>query len=156
LRPRVDVASAVRARVPRTLVHRLENRLRHANARISRLRRGVVAVRICDDAEIARLNLRTMGHRGPTDVLSYPTVALPGLEAAVLGDIVVSWDAVLRQSVADTPQGWLEEISQLVIHGLAHLHGHDHATRGQGRAMLRAEQRAARAARVGRVARPYG
>jgi probable rRNA maturation factor len=123
---------------------------------MSRGQPGELNVRICDDAEIARLHLRAMGQGGPTDVLSFPGGTLPGLEHPVLGDIIVSWDAVVRQSGDPSPAAWLEEATQLIIHGLAHLHGHDHATRAQGRAMLRAERRAARAARVGSVTRPYG
>jgi probable rRNA maturation factor len=152
-RARLQVARSVRGRVPPELVHHVRHRLRRAVACLGR-GAGTLTVRLCDDAEIAALHRQTMGLSGPTDVLSFPAASVPG-QGALLGDIVVSWDAVLRQSAAATPGAWLEEVTQLVIHGLAHLHGHDHATRAQGRAMLRTEQRAARAARGGPVVRPY-
>jgi probable rRNA maturation factor len=155
LSPRVEVSAAVRGQVPASLVRGLTHRLRRASAQMVRSRKQLT-VRICDDAEIAALHLRHMGQAGPTDVLSFPGGTLPGFEADVLGDIILSWDAIVRQAVAAGPAAWLEEATQLAVHGLAHLHGHDHATRSQGRAMLRVERRAARAARLGRVARPYG
>ena len=50
----------------------------------------------------------------------------------------------------------LDEATQLVVHGLAHLAGHDHARRHEARRMLRAERRAARSASVAPPLRPYG
>jgi probable rRNA maturation factor len=158
LSPRIEVARAVRSQVPAWIVRRLAERLRHANARLSSRgsRRGFT-LRICDDTEIAALHLRHMGLAGPTDVLSFPASApVPGADDAVLGDIALSWDAVLRQARAPQPDAWLEEATQLAIHGLAHLLGHDHGTRAEARAMLRAERRAARAAGVDTPTRPYG
>ncbi len=90
-----------------------------------------------------------MGHEGPTDVLSFPLLppsAFPAHEdqdpemrkvAAVgfvlppggrphLGDIVVS----VERAVAQGPeQGWSaeQELRQLVVHGVLHICGWDHA-----------------------------
>ena len=153
---RIEVARSVRARVPSGVLRRLEQRLRRASTRVQPDPSLEYTIRICDDDEIAALHLRHMGLRGPTDVLSFPAEApLPDMQVE-LGDIAISWDAVLRQSPGSGRAAWLEELTQLAIHGLAHLLGHDHATRAEGRAMLRTERRAARAAGAGAVARPYG
>lgn len=69
-----------------------------------------------------------------------------------LGDIVLSWDAVRRQAGARPP---LDEATVLVIHGLAHLLGHDHTGRRDGRRMHRRELRGLAAARVADIPRPY-
>lgn len=121
-----------------------------------------IAVHVVDDAEIQRLNKEHMGADKPTDVLSFPTARpsesgwAPSPEdppGVGLGDIVLSWDAVLRQAAGRAP---LDEATVLVIHGLAHLLGHDHTGRRDGRAMLRTERRGLAAARVGDIPRPYG
>jgi probable rRNA maturation factor len=69
-----------------------------------------------------------------------------------LGDIVLSWDAVRRQAGA---RPLLDEATVLLIHGLAHLLGHDHTGRRDGRAMHRRERRGLSAARVADIPRPY-
>jgi probable rRNA maturation factor len=61
-----------------------------------------------------------------------------GLHPHVLGDIVVSTEQAARQA----PDGDLErEIVRLLVHGLCHLLGHDHATKKQARAMQAEERR---------------
>ena len=164
---------ALRARVSRATLHQLARRLRRAARRVGVPLEDLssVTVSVVDDAEIQRLNAAHMGKDQPTDVLSFPGRP-PGAEftefAAVgcpLGDIVLSWDAVLRQSGARMPAGAsgqalasaaLDEATVLAIHGLCHLLGHDHAARGEARTMHRREIRGLRAARVADIPRPYG
>ena len=164
---------ALRARVSRATLRQLARRLRRAARRVGVALEDLssVTVSVVDDAEIQRLNAAHMGKDQPTDVLSFPGRP-PGAEftefAAVgcpLGDIVLSWDAVLRQSGARMPAGAsgqalasaaLDEATVLAIHGLCHLLGHDHAARGEARTMHRRELRGLRAARVADIPRPYG
>lgn len=156
---RVEVARAVRRRVPATFLRRLARRVTRGARRLGldSVALSGLTVRICDDAEIADLHQRHMGLSGPTDVLSFPGGdTIPGQDLPAVGDIVLSWDAVIRQSTRPDFGAHLEEASQLVIHGLAHLLGHDHATRAEARAMLRTERRMARAAGIAPPVRPYG
>lgn len=158
MNPHVELSRAVRARVSACVPRNLALRLRRAARRVGVSRENIRGwtVRICDDAEIAQLHLRHMGERGPTDVLSFPAGdALPGGAAPCFGDLVLSWDAIVRQSGGSTVSDQLEEASQLCVHGLAHLLGHDHGSRAQARAMLRVERRAARAAGIRPPVRPY-
>lgn len=161
--PDIDVQTAV----PRSALRAVGRRLRRAALRLGLTPREVagIAVHIVDDATIARLNRQHMGKRGPTDVLSFPTGERdlgewhgPTSEAPplLLGDIVLSWPAVIRQAARKDPAGLVDEASALVIHGLAHLLGHDHRTRGEGRRMHGVELRALAAARVPDIDRPYG
>jgi probable rRNA maturation factor len=78
-----------------------------------------------------------------------------GLGAGGLGDIVLDWDAVQRQARDGSPAALLDEATVLIVHGLAHLHGHDHRNRREGRAMHALERRVLRALRVPDPPRPY-
>ncbi len=87
---------------------------------------------IAGDAELRRLNRQFLGHDYPTDVLSFPGAG------PHLGDIAISFPRARAQARAfghDTGQ----EIRILMLHGLLHLMGMDHATDG-GR-MARVEKR---------------
>ena len=164
------VLPALKGRVGRPLLRILDRRLRRAARRIGIAGAELpgVGLTIVDDAEITRLNAAHMGKDRPTDVLSFPARP-PGDEGAALaamgvplGDIVLCWDAVLRQAAAragsgaDLASAALDEATVLAIHGLCHLLGHDHARRGESRDMHRRERRGLRAARVADIPRPYG
>jgi probable rRNA maturation factor len=77
-------------------------------------------------AAISELNRRYLGHRGPTDVISFG-LERTGKRGAVIGDIYicpqVASDNAKRQGV---PIG--EEVLRLVVHGVLHVLGHDHPT----------------------------
>ena len=94
---------------------------------------------IAGDAELRRLNREFLGHDYPTDVLSFPGPRPPAPgPCAFLGDIAISFLRARAQARAfghNTGQ----EIQILMLHGLLHLLGMDHATDG-GR-MARAEKR---------------
>lgn len=157
---RVQVDAAVRRRVPPALVQLLGRKLERAARRlgVSRAALGGLGVRIVDDTVMRQLHARHLGEDRPTDVLSFPAAgALPGSpEDGGLGDLVIDWDAVSRQSDSLAFEDLLRESLSLGIHGLAHLLGHDHHARGPARRMLRDEQRAARSVGLGPLDRPYG
>jgi probable rRNA maturation factor len=93
-----------------------------------------VAVRISGDRELRRLNSRYLGQDHSTDVLSFPSGDQgPGSH---LGDIVIAWPAVVRQS---TEFGHSEEseLGLLAVHGFLHLLHWDHATKTEEREMNR-------------------
>jgi probable rRNA maturation factor len=84
-----------------------------------------VALRISGDRELRRLNRRFLGEDHPTDVLSFPS-GDSGL-GAHLGDLVISWPAVVRQA-AEFGHSDQSELALLAVHGFLHLLGWDHAT----------------------------
>jgi probable rRNA maturation factor len=99
-----------------------------------------------DDA-IRTLNRTYRGRDSATDVLSFPLGDAPAASAAfehLLGDVVISVDTAKRQAAAyDAPLQ--REIYRLLIHGLLHLKGHDHAVVTERRVMQREERRLAEA-----------
>jgi probable rRNA maturation factor len=81
-----------------------------------------MTVRITGDRELRRLNREFLGEDEVTDVLSFPS----GDSASYLGDLALSWPAVIRQAGAFGHPVEVEA-ALLTIHGLLHLLGWDHA-----------------------------
>ncbi len=91
-----------------------------------------LGLRIIDDAEGAALNQRYRGKPGPTNVLSFPFEAPPGLppEAAAelagqLGDLAIC-APVLRREAAEQGKPLTAHTAHLLVHGTLHLLGYDH------------------------------
>jgi probable rRNA maturation factor len=87
-----------------------------------------LALKVSGDRELRRLNRRFLGEDHPTDVLSFPTGERA--PSAYLGDIVISWPAVIRQAgqfghAADS------ELALLAIHGFLHILGWDHGSEAE-------------------------
>jgi len=83
------------------------------------------------DRAMAELNRRWRGKRGTTDVLSFPAAQdkFEKSEGLNLGDVVISAERAARQA-KENGLTFDDEVAQLVLHGLLHLCGHDHATDG--------------------------
>ncbi len=146
--PRFVVSPSLRSRVNSRLVAALERRARRAatQLRIDPERLHGLGLRIVDDAEMAKLHETYMGESGPTDVLSFTPVEFG--ESELLGDIAIDWDAVVRQAAGPSLRAQLDEATVLLVHGLAHLLGHDHRRRDEGRRMHRVERRVLASLRV--------
>ncbi len=88
---------------------------------------GELTLTFIDAADIAELNAEHMGKTGPTDVLSFPMDDEPveGVPT-LLGDVVLS-PAVARGQFAEHAGTIDDEIALLVVHGILHVLGHDHA-----------------------------
>lgn len=84
-----------------------------------------VSIRVVDRDEGAELNERYRGKVGPTNVLSFPFVAPPGVPSDLLGDIVICAPLVAEESL---DQGKAERAhwAHLTVHGVLHLQGFDH------------------------------
>ncbi|HOX17654.1 MAG TPA: rRNA maturation RNase YbeY [Spirochaetales bacterium] len=98
-----------------------------------------VSVLLCDDAFMADLNERYRGKEGPTDVLSFEQGEdWDDPEAGprhLAGDIVISLETLPRNA-AEFGIAEDEELRRLVVHGLLHLSGLDHATNEAAEPML--------------------
>jgi probable rRNA maturation factor len=86
---------------------------------------GEVHVLVTDDAAVRRLNREYRDLDAPTDVLSFPDGEVLPSGGVLIGQIVISLDAVRRQA-AELGHGELRELEELVLHGTLHLLGHDH------------------------------
>ena len=81
-----------------------------------------IAIRLTDDAELHRLNLQFRHKDQPTDILSFPA----GPHAPPGGDIAIALETTA--TAAAKRHISLEQHTQhLIVHGVLHLLGHDHA-----------------------------
>jgi probable rRNA maturation factor len=108
-----------------------------------------LSIRLVDDTDIAVLNERYRGRRGPTDVLSFSLCEGPhaARRGELLGDVVISLDTALRQARRDR-RPLEREVLRLLVHGALHLIGHDHVRVGERRRMRAVERRLLRAVRA--------
>jgi probable rRNA maturation factor len=113
-----------------------------------------------DETTIAELNARFMEADGPTDVLAFPiddpVVAgrwpdastsgpdredpEPGDMPLLLGDVVVC-PAVAERQAPEHAGSYDDELALLVVHGVLHVLGHDHAEPDET-AVMQARERA--------------
>lgn len=84
-----------------------------------------VTVRLVDDAESHDLNLTYRGKDKPTNVLSFPFEAPPGIELPLLGDLVICRQVVLQEA-REQSKPLEAHWAHMVIHGSLHLLGYDH------------------------------
>jgi probable rRNA maturation factor len=88
---------------------------------------GELTVVLSDDAQLRQLNHQYLGIDATTDVLSFPEAETdPDTGETYLGDVIIS---VAQAQVQARANGHpLEsELQLLVVHGVLHLLGHDHA-----------------------------
>lgn len=100
-----------------------------------------LTVVLTDDAQLQTLNRDYLGHDTPTDVLSFPSDEPdPETGELYLGDILVSIPRATNQ--ATTSGHSLEaEVQLLVVHGVLHLLGYDHAEPAEKERMWNAQGR---------------
>ncbi len=86
-----------------------------------------ITIVLTDDRQLHELNRDFLGVDAPTDVLSFPSSEEdPETGASYLGDILISIPRAAQQALAGGHP--LEaEVQLLVVHGVLHLLGHDHA-----------------------------
>ena len=92
--------------------------------RAEKVKDAMVSVAFVGADAMATLNARHLGHRGPTDVISFG-FAPTGADGAVVGDIYIC-PQVARDNARDAGVGVREELARLVVHGTLHVLGHDH------------------------------
>ena len=103
---------------------------------------GRIDLHFVDVDDITELNQEHLDGTGPTDVLSFPyeqdprstAPAAAGAEPLVLGDIVICAEVAVGQ--APEHAGTLDdELALLVVHGVLHVLGWDHAEPEEATAM---------------------
>ncbi len=126
-----------RQRAVRAARGQLETFLRRAKHELG-VDEADLTVCLVSDAEIARMNETFRKKKGPTDVLSFPSVmrrrpvrlrrGSKTIEAGeYLGDIAIS-PATARRYARKNGRKLSGELEVLILHGVLHLLGYDHET----------------------------
>ena len=100
-----------------------------------------VSIAFVDEDRMSELHRQWMDEPGPTDVMSFPMDdLLPGSPEGprplgILGDIVLCPSVAERQAeqAGHAPE---DEVDLLLVHGMLHLLGHDHAEPEEHRVMF--------------------
>ena len=156
-RVEIDIAPALRAELPRTWLRSVALRALDVAAPGRSL---TLSLAIVDDETIRDLNRRYRGLDEVTDVLSFSPkhpgpwagesppapssngvepFVLPPDEGELLGEVVVAYPQAARQSQA-AGHSVQEELALLIVHGVLHLAGHDHAEPSEEAAMRALER----------------
>ena len=86
-----------------------------------------LSIVLADDARLHELNRDYLGVDAPTDVLSFPASETdPETGSRYIGDIVISVPYAAK-GAAKAGHPVESELQRLVVHGVLHLLGHDHA-----------------------------
>jgi probable rRNA maturation factor len=84
-----------------------------------------VTIRFTDEAESQSLNHEYRGKDEPTNVLSFPFEAPPGIEINLLGDLVICAPVISREA-EEQHKDVSNHYAHMTVHGLLHLMGYDH------------------------------
>ena len=84
-----------------------------------------LTIRFSDASESQQLNHEYRGKNKPTNVLSFPFEAPPGIELPLIGDLIICPEVVLQESI-EQEKGFHDHFAHMVIHGCLHLMGYDH------------------------------
>ncbi len=84
-----------------------------------------VTIRIVDTEESQQLNLEYRHKDKPTNVLSFPFEAPPGMEMDLLGDLIICRQ-VVEVEAKEQGKTLLAHWAHMVVHGCLHLLGYDH------------------------------
>jgi probable rRNA maturation factor len=119
--------------------HLLEAAARAALEHESASPESELSIILTDDARLHELNLNYLNVDAPTDVLSFPASETdPETGAPYIGDILISIPRAQAQASAAVHP--LEaEMQLLVVHGVLHLLGHDHAKAKEKARMWKAQ-----------------
>lgn len=101
-----------------------------------------LAIAIDGDERLQELNHDFLGIDAPTDVISFPAGEDefdPETGVPYLGDVIISYPRALEQAVA-AGHAVKDEITLLVVHGVLHLLGHDHAEEDEQAVMWEAQR----------------
>ncbi|MCI0508683.1 putative rRNA maturation factor [Chromohalobacter marismortui] len=87
--------------------------------------RTEMTVRFVTPEESQTLNRDYRGKDKPTNVLSFPFEAPPGIPMTLLGDLAIC-HAVVADEAAEQGKPLAHHYAHMVIHGTLHLLGYDH------------------------------
>jgi probable rRNA maturation factor len=104
--------------------------------RAERVRDAIISVTFLSATDMTSLNRAHLGHRRPTDVISFELGRSLG---RTIGDVYIC-PSVARDNAARAGITFAEELKRLLVHGTLHVLGYDHPV-GRGRERSRMWQR---------------
>jgi probable rRNA maturation factor len=109
-----------------------------------------LSVAVTDNETVRSLNREYAGEDAVTDVLSFSQregeeLAAPPDGVPLLGEVIIAYPRAARQAKArsEAPEA---EVARLLVHGILHLLGYDHAQPEEERRMRAREEELVRAA----------
>lgn len=84
-----------------------------------------LSIQVLDEDAIQTLNREFRGKDKPTNVLSFPYEAMPGVEIPLLGDIVLCAGVIAREA-KEQQKSLQDHWAHMLVHGVLHLRGFDH------------------------------
>jgi probable rRNA maturation factor len=106
-----------------TVVAKVRKAIRTALRR-HRVARARLSVALVNNATMAQLNQKHLGHKGPTDVLSFDLCDAADKKMAIDGEIVMSVDMAVKQA-RRRGHAVEAELALYAVHGTLHLLGYD-------------------------------
>ncbi|MDX9865343.1 MAG: rRNA maturation RNase YbeY [Anaerolineaceae bacterium] len=95
--------------------------------------RSDLSIVIDTNEKLRELNQQFRNIDAPTDILSFPSGEIdPETGHVYLGDIIISWEKVQAQAIQQSVEC---EMRLMVVHGVLHLLGYDHATDSEQKEM---------------------
>jgi probable rRNA maturation factor len=88
-----------------------------------KVRHALISITLVDTRPMATLNRRHLGHRGPTDVITFAFGADPS--GVIVADVYICLPVAREQARAHRV-GVREEVARLVVHGTLHACGFEH------------------------------
>lgn len=121
---------------PKKLLERaVENALKNQSASLD----SELTIVLTDDSKIKELNRGYLEIDAPTDVLSFPASETdPETGAHYIGDIIISLPYAAK-SAEKAGHPLESEVQLLVVHGVLHLLGYDHAEADEKARMWKAQ-----------------
>jgi probable rRNA maturation factor len=99
-----------------------------------------VTIRIVGNEESQHLNHQYRGKDKPTNVLSFPFEAPPGITVPLAGDLVICAPVVEKEAQEQHKEP-VAHWAHMVVHGMLHLQGYDHIEDNEAEAMEALEVR---------------
>ena len=100
-----------------------------------------IGVMLTSNNEVKKYNLRYRGIRSPTNILSFSQEEVnifPGLIPKYLGDLVLGYQIIMKESFEQNKL-LTAHLAHLLVHGVLHLLGYDHAKNNEASLMEKKE-----------------
>ena len=89
--------------------------------RSEKRRIGEIHIIFVESSEIQKINIKFLGHKFPTDVITFNKSFLNKIS----GEIYISIDMVKQNSLKFSKNNFKKELNRVIVHGILHLLGYN-------------------------------